>query len=148
VQQESAIALDSGKDMTRAMLLLSTTMVLLVCGAPPAPTWTIPARGSGCSELSYSPQQVAFRCGAVTYDLLRTPVRSRRIFDIVSREAFTRRHFVTRRGGRRYVFQTVQLEGEPYPRVVLLETPRGFTRVLLDRQGNVVRSEAASDLSQ
>lgn len=108
----------------------------------------IPGAGSGCAHLAYSRDHLRFRCDAVTYDLLQAPVRSRQIFDIVTREAFTRRHFLVRVGGRRYAFKAEQLEGERYPRRVLLETRRGFARLLLDREGNVVASSEAIDLSR
>jgi hypothetical protein len=113
-----------------------------------APMVPIPSSDSGCDDLAYSRDDLRFRCGAVTYDLLQVPVRSRQVFDLVSREAYTRRHYLVRFGGRRYAFKAEQLAGERYPRRVLLETRRGFTRLLLDRQGNVVSSSQAPDLSR
>lgn len=95
--------------MTRATLLL--VILAAGCGAPTtrASVVHLPARG-GC-ELTYCKDELTFRCGAVTYDLLRTPVRSRRIFDILSREAVTTRHYLVREGKRYYAYRTERLDG-------------------------------------
>jgi len=115
--------------------------------SPPIRATPSLALTSCCVSPTYDPQQHVFRCGAIVYDLMQTPVRSRRVFDLLSRETFTRRHFVVRSGGRRYVFKAVQLDGERHPRKVLLETPGGFVQLQLDNAGNVVRSNRAADLS-
>lgn len=147
--------------LTKTMLLTATLSTLMLgCSAfhgghgdrvkqiTSSPMVQIPSSDSGCDDLAYSRDDLRFKCGAVTYDLLQAPVRSRRIFDLVSREAFTRRHYLVRVGGRRYAFKAEQLAGERYPRRVLLETRQGFTRLLLDQEGNVVSSNQAPDLSR
>lgn len=99
------------------------------------------------AELAFSKQDLALRVGGVIYDLLgSTPVRSARIFDLLSRETFTRRYFVVHAEGRKYAFKTEQREGEAYPRAILVETRSGFRRVLLDAAGNILRADAARDL--
>jgi hypothetical protein len=129
-------------------VLTLATALLLGCGAPaPAPMTPLQAPTAGCASLSYSKAELRFRCDGVTYDLLATPLRSQRVFDIVSRQAFTRRYFQVRVGRRRYAFKTEQLQGEAVPRRVVLETPRGFARLLLDPQGQVVWSGRVSDLN-
>jgi hypothetical protein len=134
---------------TTTLMLLMAALWLPGCALFPQPVSTAiqappPER---CVSPTYEKQQHAFRCGAIVYDLMQPPVRSRRVFDFLSRETFTRRHFVVRSGGRRYVFKAVQLAGERHPRTVLLETPGGFVRLQLDGAGNVVASERAADLS-
>ena len=132
--------------MTRATLLLVT--LAAGCGAPTtrASVVHLPARG-GCEELTYCKEALTFRCGAVTYDLLQTPVRSRRIFDILSREAVTTRHYLVRAGKRYYAFRTEQLEGARFPREVLLETRRGFAHVQLGDDGEVIATEQTPGLT-
>ena len=133
--------------MQKALLVLTASAVL-GCGTVRGPR-AAPLRGAtaGCERPSFSRERLQFRCGAVVYDLLGTPVRSEEVFDIVARVGYTRRHYLARAGDRRYAFKAEQLHGERYPRHVVLETRRGFARVLLDRQGNVVESSWGADLS-
>jgi hypothetical protein len=132
----------------RPLLLLIVTTQLLACGAArlpaePATATATRVRVARCDRIAFDRQDLRFRCGGVTYDLLRKPVRSRRVFDIVSRQTFTRRHYV--KDG--YAYKTVQLGSERYPRMVMLETQAGFRHLVLDRQGNVIQSVRAPDLS-
>jgi hypothetical protein len=138
--------------MRPALLLLTATTCLTTgCATgqltPANPTAALAGQAL-CEAPSYDKQDLSFRCGDATYDLLRTPVRSERIFDIVTREAFTRRYYVTQLGGRRLAYKTVQIQGERHPRKVMLETQRGFRRVLLDPQGNVILADRALELGQ
>jgi len=132
------------------MTRLTPLLVILAAGcagpATRADVVHLPARG-GCDDLTYCKEALTFRCGAVTYDLLQTPVRSRRIFDILSREAVTTRHYLVRSGGRYYSFRTEQLEGARFPREVLLETRRGFAHVRLRDDGAVIATEHTPGLS-
>jgi hypothetical protein len=133
------------------LLLTATTCLTSGCATGPLTPATPTAALAGeaiCEAPSYSKQDLSFRCGAATYDLLQEPVRSERVFDIVTREAFTRRYYVTRLGGRRLAYKTVQLQGERHPRKVMLETQQGFRRVLLDLQGNVILADRALELGQ
>lgn len=131
---------------TRLMLLL--VVATAGCGGVSTRTRVVhlPGRG-GCDELTYSRQELTFRCGAVTYDLLQTPVRSRRIFDLLSREAVTTRHYLVRSGGRYYAFRTEQLDGARFPREVMLETRRGFAHVRLGDGGEVTGLEHTPGLT-
>ena len=95
---------------------------------------------AGCREVAFDRQNLAFRCDERTYDLLQVPVRSRKIFDIVTREQFTRRHFVTSARGHSYVYRTEQMEGEGFPTRVVLETRQGFMLLKLNQFGQVVSS--------
>lgn len=142
--------------MRLALLLLTATTCLttgLTTGCatgqltPAQPTAALAGRAD-CEAPSYSKQDLSFRCGDATYDLLRAPVRSEKVFDIVTREAFTRRYYVTRLGGRQLAYKTVQLQGERHPRQVMLETQQGFRRVVLDPQGNVILADRALGLGQ
>jgi len=127
------------------MMMLIAAAALMGCGTVRTSAMA-PVHGASCASLGYSKQDLKFRCGSVTYDLLATPVRSQRIFDIVTRESFTRRHYLVQVGGQRYAFKAEQMEGERYPRQVVLETGQGFTRLLLDLQGNVVGAMPAVSL--
>jgi hypothetical protein len=100
-----------------------------------------------CDQVTFGRQELQFRCGGVVYDLQAIAVQSERIFDIVDRVSFTRRHYLVQANGRSYAFKAEQLEGERYPRRVVVETRRGFTRLELDGQGNVVAASPAVDLS-
>ena len=101
------------------------------------------------NTLEFQKRELRLDAGGVTYDLLSAmPVRSARIYDLVSRETFTRRYFVVHAEGRQYVCKTEQREGELYPRKILVETRAGFRRVLLDGEGNIVRAEAVADLGE
>ena len=138
--------------MRPAMLLLTAiTCMSTGCAtgqlSPAEPSAAL-GGGAVCDAPSYNKQELRFRCGDATYDLLRMPVRSERIFDIVTREAFTRRYYLVRLGGRQYAYKTMQLQGERYPRKVLLETQRGFRRVLLDLHGDVIVTDRALELGQ
>ena len=95
---------------------------------------------AGCREVAFDRQNLAFRCDERTYDLLQTPVRSRKIFDIVTHERFTRRHFITSARGHSYVYRTEQMEGEGFPTRVVLETRQGFMLLELNQFGQVVNS--------
>lgn len=130
----------------RPLLALIITTQLMACGAarlPAGPVTATRANVARCDRIDFDKQDLRFRCGGVTYDLLGEPVRSRRVFDIVSRQTFTRRHYVT----HGYAYKTVQLGSERYPRMVMLETHGGFRHLVLDRQGNVIQSVRAPDLS-
>ena len=128
---------------TRIVLAITTLAALSTgCAAVPQTTFVshrAPVR-AGCQELAFDRQNLAFRCDERTYELLQTPVRSRRIFDIVTRERFTRRHFIATTNGQRYVYRTEQMEGAGFPARVVLETRRGFMLLKLDKQGQVVSS--------
>jgi hypothetical protein len=131
--------------MRGAMLMLA---VLAAAGCGTIGSATRPGQQTAeCDQVAFGRQDLQFRCGAVVYDLLATAVQSERIFDIVDRVSFTRRHYLVSVSGRSYAFKTEQLEGERYPRRVVLQTQRGFTRVLLDGQGNVITSSPSLDLS-
>ncbi len=102
-------------------------------------SFTSPA-GVGCQDVAFDRQNLAFRCDERTYDLLQTPVRSRKIYDIVTRERYTRRHFINSANGRRYVYRTEQMEGDGFPARVVLETQKGFMLLKLNQFGQVVSS--------
>ncbi len=93
---------------------------------------------TGCDSVAFDRQNLAFRCDERTYDLLQTPVRSRKIYDIVTQERYTRRHFVNSARGERYVYRTEQMEGQGFPARVLLETAQGFMLLRLNKVGQVV----------
>lgn len=95
---------------------------------------------AGCQDVGFDRQNLAFRCDERTYDLLQTPVRSRKIFDIVTRERYTRRHFVKSAEGKRYTYRTEQMEGHGFPARVVLETRQGFMLLKLDMYGQVISS--------
>lgn len=99
-----------------------------------------PLQQTGCQQVSFDKQALAFNCDALVYDLLKTPIRSRRIYDILTQESYTRRHFVVQTEGRQYVYRTEQLDGVGFPARVLLETRRGFMQVQLNQFGQVVSS--------
>lgn len=117
--------------------------------ATPGPAIRAAAAGTArCEQVEFDREQLAFRCGDATYELLRAPVRSERLFNIVSREAYTRRYYRVRLGRRAYAYKAVQMMDERYPRKVVLETGQGFRRVLLDLHGNVIAADRAADLGQ
>jgi hypothetical protein len=124
------------------------TILLLGLGGCAAHT-PVPHTRPPSTALAFSKQELALHLGGVTYDLLgAAPVRSARVFDLLSRETFTRRYFVTHSEGRQYAFKTEQREGELYPRTILVETRNGFRRVVLDTAGNILRADAARDLGE
>jgi hypothetical protein len=128
----------------RSVLLL--LFLIGGCGLPPSAV--APARAAR-RPLAFHRQSLTLECESLSFDLLRaTPVRSARVYDLLSHETFTRRYFLVQAGGRPYALKTEQLEGEPYPRKIAVETPAGFRLVLLDRRGNVVSSEGARDLGE
>ncbi len=126
---------------TTRMLTLTTLVALLGgCAATSKDTYiafTAPPE-VGCQEVAFDKQNLAFRCDERTYDLLQTPVRSRKIYDIVTRERFTRRHFIASGKGKQYVYRTEQMEGAALPARVVLETRQGFMLLKLNQFGQVI----------
>jgi hypothetical protein len=137
--------------MNTTRTLTTITLVALLGGCattPPADSFirfSAPPE-TGCEDVAFDRQNLAFRCDERTYDLLQTPVRSRKIYDFVTRERFTRRHFVNSASGKRYVYRTEQMEGEGFPTRVVLETRQGFMLLKLDRLGQVVSTAMKSRL--
>ena len=135
--------MNTNTNMTQTMGSLLLAALLGGC-ATTTPTdsfiaFSAPAE-AGCRDVGFDRQNLAFRCDERTYDLLQTPVRSRKIYDIVTHERYTRRHFMMSARGERYVYRTEQMEGHGFPARVVLETRQGFMMLKLDRHGQVVSS--------
>lgn len=124
------------------ILILLAAIVLAGCSTTgtPAAQVRLAAGSPGCGKFVFNKKTLRFQCDDIAYDLLGSPERIRRIFDIVSREAFTRSHYIVKSQGKRYAFRTERMEGEHFPWKIILETRRGFVRVVLDPRGNVVHT--------